>query len=149
MKDTHRVTALEPIYLLSRFVEMATFLACNASEKLPILNQCRVRMPQTFSLLSVFLAVLVERGSQGKNIVALITVIINIGYEYFCFEIFFPTFFFYNFFPIFAYRVCDEKLKGVFFQVFFSLRAYHFRSYVIVVAVHVPFIIFITTPLYL
>ena len=67
----------------------------------------------------------------------------------FVLKFFFQHFFSTTFFQIFAYRVCDEKLKGVLFQVFFSLRAYHFRSYVIVVAVHAPFIIFITTPLYL
>ena len=42
------------IYIFSPdFVEIAIFLACNASAKLPISNQCRVRMPQTFSLLPV------------------------------------------------------------------------------------------------
>ena len=73
---------------------MATFLACNASAKLPILNRCWVRMRRLFLLLPVFLPVPVEKSWQGKNSVALINYIIHFSYQYFCFEIFFSRIFF-------------------------------------------------------
>ena len=89
------------------FFEVATSLTCNASAKLPIFNQCRVRMPQTFSLLPVFLPVLVD----GNNSVALINVVINFGYEYFWFEFIFP-----NLFPIFF---CELLFSTFDFNIFF------------------------------
>ena len=66
-------TAHKPWYIFSPdFVEMTTFLTCNASAILPILNQIK------------FLSI---------NSVSLINVIINIGYECFCSENFFSKFF--------------------------------------------------------
>ena len=41
-------------------IELFEFPTKFANAKLPILNQCRVRMPQTFSLLPVILGVFVE-----------------------------------------------------------------------------------------
>ena len=80
------------------------FRACNTSVTLPILNQCRVRMPQTFSLIFVFLSVYVEGSQQGENSVAPTNVFMNFDYEYFCFEVFFRKFFFWYFFSNFFFQ---------------------------------------------
>ena len=91
------------------FVEMVTFLACNASAKLSILNQFRA---QTFSLLTVknyySCSCRGEGGGggyQGKNRVALTNVVINVGYQYYCFENFFSKFVFSEFiFKFISYK---------------------------------------------
>ena len=95
---------------------MATFHACNDSAKLPILNQCRVRM-RRLSLLPAA----VERCYRDKNSVALINCVINFCYQYICFEIFFSNFFFtktpfflYNYIaPSFLMQLCVKWIKIV------------------------------------
>ena len=87
---------IETIFSLD-FVEMAAFIACNASAKLPILNQCRVRVCRldhysrgsNGSYYSLCLSLFLSKGARKqKIIVAVINVVINL-YQYFCFEIFF------------------------------------------------------------
>ena len=56
----YHFSILVSIILYYMIIELFEFPTKFANAKLPILNQCRVRMPQTFSLLPVILGVFVE-----------------------------------------------------------------------------------------
>ena len=100
--------------IFSEFVEMTTFLACNASIKLPILNQCRVRMrrllyySQPFSMFLTRDAKIVSHWLIGLSVF-----VINIW----ILKYFFSKIGFQNFFSI----IFLSKLSKIFFfQIFFS-----------------------------
>ena len=108
-------TARKPWYIFfSPF-----FFLCKRARS-PILNQCRLHMLQTFSLLPIFRPVLVERCWQGENNVALINVAIYFGYEYFCFVIYFSNIFRQNFFFKFFFSkfFFQHFFSNIFFQLF-------------------------------
>ena len=113
---------------LSGFVGMATFLACNASVKLPIFNQCRVYMRKLF-YYSLFLS---RGASKAKIGIALINCVINLCYQYFFFEIFFfqiffPIFLFQHFYSkFFVQNFFSQMSQNLFLQYFFLRRSRFF-----------------------
>ena len=97
------------------FVEIAAFLACNVSVKLPILNQCRVRMRRLYITPSGVITLITPCVSPSfcqevkivLHLLMLQIFIINI----FVLK-YFPRFFFSKFFPTIIF-------SEFFFQIFF------------------------------
>ena len=120
------------LYMFSPdFVEMATVVAGNVSAKLPVLNQCQVRM-RGLSLLpggnssyhSLSFSLLLSRGASKAKIMSHSQIVLWIFVIYiFVTKFFLSTIFFRNVFPklFFQYFFFKMILIIIFFPIFLSI----------------------------
>ena len=116
--------------LSTDFVEIATFLACSASAKLPKLNQCRVRMRRHFHFLFYIFLQIFCRQVFPRNI------FFQHLFPKFCFNVFFTKIFFNIFLKLFPNIFLSKFFfRNVLFPIFFS-KFFFFHYYIALLCVN-------------